>query len=207
MVRRTKEEALETRQNILNAAVSAFYDKGVAQATLEDIAEAAGVTRGAVYWHFKNKQEIVAALHDEVHRPLFNMILEDLEKDHPDPLKQLESLYVKILVQLATDEAKHRILCVFITKCDYTGDMECFMERQNDQKQKALDLFTEYFERALKRGHLWPDADPQILSLSSLCYLSGVCHEYLRHPELFDMAKTAPALVAQFFAGIRPRSA
>lgn len=205
MVRRTKEEALETRQNILEAAVSAFYEKGVAQATLEDIADAAGVTRGAVYWHFKNKQEIVAALHDEVHRPLFDMVVADLEVDHPEPLKQLENLYVKILLQLATDEAKHRILCVFITKCDYTGDMECFLERQTSQKQKAMDLFHQYFERARKKNHLPADADPEILTLASMCFLSGVCQEYLRHQDLFDMKKAAPALVSQFFRGIGPR--
>ena len=202
MVRRTKEEAQETRTNILNAAVRAFYEKGVTLATLEDIADAAGVTRGALYWHFKNKQEIVAALHDEVHQPLFDMVVEELQKDHPEPLKHMEALYVKILNQLVTDEDKHRILCVFITKCDYTGDMECFLERQTEQKKKAMDLFEEYFEKARKTGHLSADADAKILTTASMCFLSGVCQEYLRHENLFDMKKTGPALVAQFFKGI-----
>ena len=58
MVRRTKEEALETRSKILEAAEQAFYERGVARTTLADIATLAGVTRGAIYWHFSNKAEI-----------------------------------------------------------------------------------------------------------------------------------------------------
>lgn len=203
MARRTKEEAQATRQSILDAAVCAFYRKGVAQATLEDIAETAGVTRGAVYWHFKNKQDIVAALHEEVHRPLFAMAIEDMQNEGPEPLRQLENLYVRLLGQLVHDEAKHRILSVFITKCDYTGDMECFLERQTCQKQQAMDIFTTYFDRAVRKGHLPKESDPKLMALASVCYLSGICNEYLRHPDLFDMEKDGPALVAQYFKGLR----
>lgn len=199
MARRTKEEAEETRKSILDAAVCAFYAKGVAQATLEDIAEAAGVTRGAVYWHFKNKQEIVAALHEELHRPLFDMVVQDLERDDPEPLQQLQALYIRLLSQLVMDEAKHRILSVFITKCDYTGDMECFLESQTCQKQQAIDIFTTYFERAIARGQLPAGSDPRILALSGMCFLSGICNEYLRHPGIIDVKKDGAALVAQFF--------
>lgn len=46
MVRRTKEEAQETRAQIIEAAERAFYKRGVARTTLADIAELAGVTRG-----------------------------------------------------------------------------------------------------------------------------------------------------------------
>ena len=49
MVRRTKEEAQETRSQILEAAEKAFYERGVARTTLADIAALAGVTRGAIY--------------------------------------------------------------------------------------------------------------------------------------------------------------
>ena len=62
MVRRTKEEAQETRAQIIEAAEKAFYKRGVARTTLADIAELAGVTRGAIYWHFNNKAELVQAL-------------------------------------------------------------------------------------------------------------------------------------------------
>jgi len=48
MVRRTKEEAEQTRDQILDAAEILFFERGVAHTSLEQIARAAGVTRGAV---------------------------------------------------------------------------------------------------------------------------------------------------------------
>ena len=70
MVRRTKEEAQETSSQILQAAEQAFYEHGVARTTLADIAALAGVTRGAIYWHFSNKSDLLQALLDTLHEPL-----------------------------------------------------------------------------------------------------------------------------------------
>ncbi len=54
-MRKTKEEAQQTRSNLLNAALNVFYERGVSKVSLDEIAKTAGVTRGALYWHFKNK--------------------------------------------------------------------------------------------------------------------------------------------------------
>jgi TetR/AcrR family acrAB operon transcriptional repressor len=62
MVRRTKEEALATRAALLDAAEKVFRQHGVTRATLGAVASAAGVTRGALYWHFRDKDELFAAL-------------------------------------------------------------------------------------------------------------------------------------------------
>lgn len=58
MARKTKKQAQETRQQILDTALRVFSEHGVSATSLSDIATAAGVTRGAIYWHFKNKAEI-----------------------------------------------------------------------------------------------------------------------------------------------------
>lgn len=61
-MRRTKEEAAQTRQDLLAAALTVFSRKGYEAARLEDIAEIAGVTRGAIYFHFDNKAGLFMAL-------------------------------------------------------------------------------------------------------------------------------------------------
>jgi AcrR family transcriptional regulator len=62
MARKTKEEAEQTRLRILTAAEAVFCRQGVAASSLHDIARRAGVTRGAVYWHFANKEALLATL-------------------------------------------------------------------------------------------------------------------------------------------------
>ena len=58
MARKKKEEAQQTRQQLIEAAIGQFATRGVASTTLTDIADAAKVTRGAIYWHFTSKTEI-----------------------------------------------------------------------------------------------------------------------------------------------------
>ena len=62
MARRTKDEAEKTRNAILDAAEHVFNEHGVARTSLEEIARAANVTRGAVYWHFKDKIALCEAM-------------------------------------------------------------------------------------------------------------------------------------------------
>ncbi|HDX8863290.1 TPA: TetR family transcriptional regulator [Klebsiella michiganensis] len=58
-MRRTRQEAEQTRRQILDAAEECFREKGITRTTLKMIAERAGCTRGAIYWHFSEKHEVL----------------------------------------------------------------------------------------------------------------------------------------------------
>ena len=62
MVRKTKEEAENTRREILKAALEVFYQKGYSRTTFDDVAARINLTKGAVYWHFKNKPDLLVEL-------------------------------------------------------------------------------------------------------------------------------------------------
>ncbi len=93
-MRRTKAEAEETRRGILSAAERLFEAKGLAATSLEEIAAEAGVTRGAVYWHFTNKADLVIALLADA--PLFHedMLALLAEDDPAGPLGALEAMVI-----------------------------------------------------------------------------------------------------------------
>lgn len=201
MVRKTKKEAELTKENILEAAAIVFSEKGVARASLDEIAKLAGVTRGAVYWHFENKLDIFQALHDQLHTPFIDMILQDLKKDYPHPLKQLEKLCVELLLDVASNEQKQRILKIIFLKCDFAGEMEAILARKNRQKAESYELFIRYFTYAQSKGHLSQNADPYVLTVSLFCYLTGIIHEYVRCPNLINMQKYAPTMMQLFFRG------
>lgn len=65
-----EEKNSATRGNILQAAINEFYLRGVGATTLDHIAQTANVTRGAIYWYFKNKQ----AIFDEIQK----MVIEEM---------------------------------------------------------------------------------------------------------------------------------
>lgn len=201
-MKRTKEDAEQTREDILNAAIGLFADKGVTQTALEDIAKAANVTRGAIYWHFKNKTEIFDALHERLHRPLVDMIMADVEKDHPEPLEQLKTLCINLLQELEHDVPKRQALALFLIKCDYSGELAPYRKKHNEKKAESLKLSRRYFEKARKMGKLPAGADPELLTIALNCYMKGILFEYLDNPDGFDITRKAPALIDLFFYGI-----
>src|SRR3982750_1082626 len=109
MVRRTKQEAEETRGRILDAAERVFHEKGVAHASLEDIAAVAEVTRGAIYWHFKDKAELFDAMMQRVVLPAEDLLEQAGEQVKSDPLELLRHAAVSVLMRCARDERTQRI--------------------------------------------------------------------------------------------------
>ena len=109
MVRRTKEEALVTRTRILDAAEQVFHEKGVAHAGLEDIASAAKVTRGAIYWHFKDKAELFDAMMQRVVMPAEEMLERAGDGGVENPLEVLRRATIEVLARTAKDPRVQRV--------------------------------------------------------------------------------------------------
>lgn len=202
-IQKKTKDPTATKNDILQAAIEVFVEHGFVKSTLEQIAAKADVTRGAVYWHFKNKHDIFEALHEALNKPLTSSILEDMKKNCDDSLCQLEKLCVKLLVDLDNDETRKKILKIFLCKCDYSCGMEDILEKQRKRKLKNIEFFSEYFARAIKNKKVPQDLDPKITAISLVCYMSGIVTEYLRNPQLFNLKKQAPHLIKQFFSAFR----
>jgi AcrR family transcriptional regulator len=202
MARRTKEEALETRNRIMNAAVDVFFERGVASATLNDIANCANVTRGAIYWHFKNKLDVFDALNDRLQLSFADAILADLQNDHPHPLLQLERLCTEMIGNLEDDAEAFKVLSIMFFKCDYSGEMGGFLKIQNDRRKKNIELFSQYFARAKKHRHLPADVDPGVLAMALLSYINGLVIDYLRDPEAIAIKVNAARFMRLFFRNL-----
>lgn len=204
MVRRTKEEAQETRESILEAAAKVFVEKGVSKASLDAIAIEAGVTRGAIYWHFKNKLEVFSALHEQLYTSTIEIISNELNNHHPDPLLQLQQLCVKLFKELQENTQKRRILTIFFVRCDYSGDLEPFLELQREQKRKSFENFSHFFQRAIDQGQLSGDISPMTLTRMLTFYLTGIAIEHLRYPDLFaDDEEAEECLIESFIQGLK----
>lgn len=109
-MRRTKEQAAETGRQILEAAETLFLDKGFDKVNLEEIATAAGVTRGAVHWHFKNKQGLLIALRDNAQEPFRKLAGELQERPDAASLEKLGDLIADMFEQLQTDPRRQGLL-------------------------------------------------------------------------------------------------
>jgi AcrR family transcriptional regulator len=200
-MRKTKEDTQKTRQDILQAAVENFSDKGFFNTSLNDIAKTAGVTRGAVYWHFDNKADIFNALHRDLHEPFIQHILADLETDSAHPVEQLQNLMTQLLINLSDEPAKQQVMRLFFN-CDYSGVLAPLKAQHKASKQESLTLFQAYFKRAQDKGELSLNADPEVLTLTFHCFLKGLLIEYV-NTDIIDLKIHAKPLINQLFQGLK----
>src|SRR6516225_10043216 len=118
MVRRTKEDAAVTREQLLDAAERVFRERGVTRASLAEIATAAGVTRGAVYWHFKDKAALFSALCERATLPLDAMLAAATRVVDDDPVAAMRDLMVGTLQHLARDERAQAVFEIVFSKTE-----------------------------------------------------------------------------------------
>ncbi|MBA1195071.1 TetR family transcriptional regulator [Pseudomonas entomophila] len=187
MVRRTKEEAQETRNQILEAAEKAFYNRGVARTTLAEIAELAGVTRGAIYWHFDNKAELIEALLESLRETLDPLARASESEDELDPLGCTRQLLVRLFRELVQDSRTRRIHEILHYKCEFTDDMCEIRQQRQSSIVECHESISLAVTNAVRRGQL-PDAlDTDRAALALFAYIDGLVKRWLLLPGSFDL--------------------
>ena len=203
MVRRTKQEAEETRGRILDAAERVFYDKGVARASLEDIAAAAEVTRGAIYWHFKDKAELFDAMMQRVVLPVEAMGEQaECPIGGAASLESLRRATADVLIRTATDPRMQRIFEIAYHKCEYVGDAVGVRERHIASQAECMRTIEAGFRGCVERGELPASVDPKVAAMGAMSLVSGVIANWVLHPKGFALRKHAEALVDIYFRGL-----
>jgi AcrR family transcriptional regulator len=112
IMRRTKEMAAETRAAILRHAQLLFLERGYNGTSMDDIAAAAGVTRGAVSWHFKNREGLLYAIRDEMRLPMTQLAETLSERSVVAPFDELSAAVFNVFDRLQADPRQRRILSV-----------------------------------------------------------------------------------------------
>src|SRR6478752_8921831 len=119
MVRRSKEDALATRHALLDAAEHVFLAQGVAGTSLNDIALAAGTSRGAIYWHFKDKAALFNAMMDRVTLPLEAEVAKASVGSGAEPMDEVEHQMVEALKLMTSDMQVRRVFDIATHKVEY----------------------------------------------------------------------------------------
>jgi TetR/AcrR family acrAB operon transcriptional repressor len=195
MARRTKEDAQKTRSLILQAAEQAFHQRGMTRTTLAEIAAIAGVTRGAIYWHFSNKADLVQALLDILHEPLDEFSKASRNEDEIDPLGYLRLLLIKLFEQVALDVKIRQIREILLYKCEFTDAM-CDLRQQRQSACLEISGRLELSLRnAVRRGQLPANLNITRAAIGLRGYIDGIVAQWLLVPDSFALADEAEALV------------
>jgi len=203
MARRTKEEAKATRERLLDAAELLFREHGVTRTSLAEVATAAGMTRGAVYWHFKDKADLFRAMCDRATLPLeanFERTGHDAETD---PLGTLRALSIGALQSLATDTRAQNVFEIVFHKSELVDELAGLATAHQQERCACLAQIEEMIRRAAHIGQLPADLDAALATQGLHALMVGIMHEWVLDPSAYDLAAAAPGLIDMFMAGLK----
>ncbi len=167
MARKTKEESQKTRDGILDAAERVFLEKGVGTTAMADLADAAGVSRGAVYGHYKNKIEVCLAMCDRA----FGQIEVPDENARVPALDILLRAGMGFLRQCCEPGSVQRVLEILYLKCERSDENEPLLRRRELLEKQGQRFGLRQIRRAVERGELPARLDVELAS--SICNRSG----------------------------------
>ena len=202
MARRTKEAALETREQLLDAAERVFLERGVGHASLAEVADAAGVTRGAIYHHFESKAELFEAMVERAEMPI-DAAFESADVSDADPLGALGQRALNALLQLASSARVRRVFEVVFLRCEYTDELAAVEQRHLREREQCLGLCGGLLDKAVELGQLPRDTDTRMASHLLYALIGGLMRDWVQAPKSFDLKAVAPQLINLFMAGLR----
>jgi len=182
MARKTKEDAEITRQRIIVAARELFSTNGVSKTSLEKIAKHAGVTRGAVYWHFDNKAELFHAMREQVFLPLIDRIDDTLlaSASEKNPLTRIENFLLDTIHILNTDQATRQTYEIFMTKCEYVEELASVLEQILNNCSDIVIKIEQAYQEAHEQSLINPNHCPADLAMDTHLFFSGLLHLWVK---------------------------
>lgn len=178
-MRRTKEDAEQTRKAILASAMDMFYEKGYSKTTFDEIAKRINLTKGAVYWYFRNKPDIVAALINDFAAQYLNGIKEFMEQHQ---IVTFESIIEMVLFnnkKIREDARFYKFL--FFLSCQMEWSDAILNKVQpaiEHTKQATRALFMDKLEILQKNKKIRPDVDISMICEILMTMYGGMEEAY-----------------------------
>ena len=196
MARKTKQEALATRQHILDVALRLFSQQGVSSTSLVDIARAAGVTRGAIYWHFKDKSDLFGEIWELSESSISDLEIEYRAKFPDDPLSVLREILVYILEATVVEERRRLMMEIIFHKCEFVGEMALLQQAQRNLCMESYDRIEQVLKDCISAQMLPAKLLTRKAAILMRSYISGIMENWLFAPGSFDLKKEARDYVA-----------
>lgn len=194
-MRKTKTEALKTKEHLMLAALDTFYQKGIARASLNEIAQAAGVTRGALYWHFKNKEDLFDALFQRICDDIENCMDQDAECSPENNLQGFKLTLQKFFIRLQHNDIHYKFHNILFLKCEHTEQNEAVVGIARKHQEIWRNKITDILVEAVRQHALSEDLDLEMSVIFIKSLLDGLIWRWLSSGKGFDLGETAPRII------------
>lgn len=200
-MRRTKEDAALTRAQLLEAALKCFQEKGYVSTTLDDIAQKAGTTRGAIHWHFGNKAQLFNTMVRERYAQAA-IIFQEAFAPGERPLQQLRRFLIRWITYAEEDSDFRAVLELLQLKTELVPELAEGMQEKIQGMRASRDMVASLIERGIAVGEIRPEINAQTAALAALGMANGITSLWLMDPTSIELKVVAQQSVNLLLQGL-----
>ena len=187
-----KEQAERTRTLIINAAIKLFARQGFAPTSTQDLAKAIGMTTGTLYWHFKDKEDLLVAVLDELERRLTEDTSDGDSPADGGAVATIEALIARVAANV--ERHQENFLVVGVIAAEATDTNPRIEKALRSAYGRFSGVTWALLEQAKREGLVDPNLDSACAAQMFIgMYMGGVLHQRLYRAE-FPMARALPVL-------------
>lgn len=201
-MRKTKEEAAVTREQLLKKALAVFSKKGYAATTLQDIASEAGVTRGAIYWHFGSKAELYNTLIRE-YADRGNQIVQQAASEGGSLIDILRRVFIRQLEVIENDREIRALMELHLFKTGPVPELKEGRQQQIESSHGLIEMLADIMQQGIDAGDLRADVDAGNMARAFLALQNGLIQLWVSSPERYSLAANANSFADILMAGIQ----
>ncbi len=201
MARKTKEGALKTKKKIIDSAKNIFYEKGFRDTTIDDIAKAIGLSRGAVYWHFKSKEEIFISIYDEFMSRLDSIVGETIGKKDATIVSIYEYMQ-KTIYMLVSDYSYRTTLDLLLFRTELTQKLQVLKQRDDLWVEDILNTIVHIVDTQIKKGDLKINLTSKELAVSIISMHRGLAFVYTMNNKVLPQENSYKTIIDIFFKNL-----
>lgn len=189
------------KQQIIEAAAAVFAQKGFYQASMDDIVQESGLSKGGLYWHFKSKDDIVTAVLDQ----FFSTEMDEIGRILAAPIPASEKIRQLIQQMMAdTVEELTAYLNIWLEFYAVAAREGAFRQRMLVYLHQLVDLLTAVIQQGMDAGE-FRLGNARDVAITAAAQFEGLVLLWAIDPERVDLLKLAETAVALLLNGLHRR--
>lgn len=188
----------DTKSKILAAAMTVFAQKGFAKASMNDIVRASGLSKGGVYWHFKSKDDIVAAIFDQFFAAQQAQLDAILAEEGPAADKLLQMAYLagqEVEIWFAQFPSPLEFYALAVRDAALTKSLHKYFQANED---RLVALVAQGIA-----GGEFRAVDPVKTAITLTGLFEGTLLLWAIYPEQFDLSQQVESAVRLLLQGLQ----
>jgi TetR/AcrR family acrAB operon transcriptional repressor len=208
MPRKTREEAMHTREKLMESALEVMCEKAYANVSMTEIAERIGYSKGAIYWHFLNKNALLVQLVENACVQIESALAVDCSST--DSYESVRAYYKNKMTRQFENEGFKKLERLLLRKQEWPEEVQrqvfsIFRDRARHEREKVAQML----EKSRHKGELQNDAPVHDLATLITAIFHGLFMYGLSDIDdvKFDFTKQTDFIFDAFYMKLKPEDA